>query len=176
MLIDTIYSFGEDALDYESSIVINFPDALGASGLMGAVNFRAVSYSVPEYSIATYQQTYKGFTFDRWKAGTDTERSFTIQFRMDKYFQIYDQLLTWAKACSDITTGMAAPDVSDIFRGSVSIMQTDNLGNILSTGWVFDGVWPRRIGEVAYDNTSDGSQINVDVEFRFRTMDRGTDA
>lgn len=176
MLVDTIYTYGEDALDYESSVVVGFPEALNNSNVLGTMNFRAVTYSVPEYSIPTYQQSYKGFTVDRWKAGTDTDKAVTISFRVDKYWTVYDALLTWAKACADIPLGTASPDVANLLRGDLSIMQIDHAGSILAPGWVFTGVWPRSIGDVSFDNTSDGEPVTVDVEFRFLTMDRGSDA
>ena len=190
-MVETIFQYGEDALNNEASISIDV-SALGVQALKDIIGedelkFRATGFSVPQKSILTYDQPYKGFTIQRWKAGTDLDRQETITFRLDKYWRVYRFFRTWMEAISNLEgTGEYYPDSSDnsILRTSMTIQQTANTldanGNtsetIIAPGWVFTGVWPRSIAEVSFDNTDEGSAQTVDVTFGFINVRQGDDA
>ena len=188
-MIDTIFQYGEDALNNESTIHIDIGSLggnLGSYVESGALDFRATEFSVPEREIATYDQTYKGFTIQRWKPGTESDRTVSITFRVDKYWRVYRFLASWQQAISDLEgDGSYFPDSSDnsILRTTMTIQQlarvTDINGvrseEIVAPGWVFTGVWPRSLPSVSFDNTSAGEAVTIEVAFAFLNMSRGSD-
>lgn len=188
-MIDTIFQYGEDALNNEAVIHIDISNLgrnLGSIVDSGALNFRATTFRIPEFQVATYDQQYKGFTIQRWKAGTEMDRTTSITFRLDKYWKVYEFLKTWQRAISDLEgDGSYFPDSAEnaVLRTSMTIQQLarviDINGNrseqIIAPGWVFTGVWPRTIPEIEFDNTGDGEVQTLDVTFGFLTISTGSD-
>ena len=190
-MVDTIFQFGEDALNNEAKITIDV-SSLGISALKDIIgqdelSFRATGFSVPQKEIATYDQSYKGFTIQRWKAGTGMDRTFDITFRIDKYWRVYRFLRGWMESISNLEgEGYFYPDVSDnsILRATATIQQLANTldanGNtsetIIGNGWVFTGVWPRSIPAISFDTAGEGDQQTVDVTFGFLNYKMGEDA
>lgn len=183
-MVNTIYQYGEDALNNEATIQIDtsllvIPN-LVAPVEEGALNFRATSFSVPAYEVSTYEQSYKGFSIQRWKPGTGMTREVSITFRIDKYWKVYDFLKTWLTCISDIERdGAVFPDVSENgLRTNITIQQIANLAKgekIVGKGWVFTGVFPKNIGEVSFDTTAEGETQTVSVTFGFIGVSRGED-
>lgn len=192
-MVNTIFQFGQDALDNEATIHIDTSSlGLGLSNLVdgSALDFRATNFSIPSFEVATYEQTYKGFTIERWKQGTDMTRTTDITFRVDKYWKVYDFLLSWQRFISDIGgDGSYFPDEftdNSLLRTTMTIHQISNSlnsdgsanegGTILAPGWVYTGVWPKSIPQIDFDNTSAGEVRTLDVTFGFLTVTRGSDA
>ena len=190
-MIDTIFQFGEDALNNEASISID-TSTLTIPGLgeiigMDELKFRAIEFSVPEKEIATYDQSYKGFTIQRWKAGTGMNRTVDVTFRIDKYWKVYRFLRGWMEAISDLEgDGSFYPDVSDgsLLRTTMTIQQIantldangDSSETIVGNGWVFTGVWPRTMPQISFNTTEGGSQQTISVTFGFLNYKMGDDA
>lgn len=189
-MVNTIFQFGEDALDNEATIHIDISTLGGNLSTLvngDSLDFRATNFSVPTMTVATYEQTYKGFTIERWKAGTSMTRELNITFRIDKYWNVYTFLKSWQSMISDLEgDGSYFPDLSDnnILRTTATIQQLARTSNeegkleetVVAPGWVFTGLWPKEIGNVDFDNTSDGSTKTLDVVFDFLTVSRGSDA
>ena len=190
-MVDTIFQFGEDALDNEAKITIDI-SSLGVSALKEIIGqdeltFRAPSFSVPEKQIATYDQSYKGFTIQRWKAGTGMDRTVTITFRLDKYWKVYRFIRGWMEAISNLEgDGSFYPDAFDnsILRANATIQQLavtlDANGNssetIIGNGWVFTGLWPRTLPDIEFNTAEEGTQQNIAVTFGFLNYKMGEDA
>lgn len=190
-MVDTIFQFGEDALNNEASISIDI-SSLGVPTLKDLIGqdelkFRATTFSVPEKRIRTYTQSYKGFEIERWKSGTEMSRELSITFRVDKYWRVYRFLRGWMQAISDIEgDGSYYPDASDnsILRTTATIQQVINTLNangdtseaIVNNGWVFTGVWPKALPDIEFDTTDEGSQITVACTFGFLNYRLGDDA
>lgn len=189
-MVDTIFQFGEDALDNEATIHIDISSlgfSLGDLVDSSALDFRATNFTVPSSEVSTYEQTYKGFTIQRWKAGTDMDRTTEITFRIDKYWRVYNFLKSWQRFISDLEgDGSYFPDSSDnsILRTTMTIQQISRTLNpegnsaetIVAPGWVYTGVWPRTIESIDFDNTSAGEAKTVNVTFGFINVRRGDDA
>lgn len=196
-MIDTIFQYGEDALDNEATVNIVLPYFLVLEDFTGKLNFRATEFSVPEYNIRTLIQKYRGYEIIRWKPGTDTAREVTVKFRIDKYWSVYDTLLTWAKQISNLEEGTYAKDVisgstetssvgaiiegalkesfgigNDSLRASMTIQQENIMGDVLGNGWRFEGIWPKTIQEITFSASSDGTPIEVPVTFSYLTCSR----
>ena len=196
-MVDTIFQYGEDALDNEATVNIVLPYFLVLEDFTRKLNFRATEFSVPEYNIRTLTQKYRGYEVIRWKPGTDTAREVIVKFRIDRYWSVYDTLLTWAKQISNLEEGTYAKDVisgstetssvgsviegaakesfgigNDSLRASMTIQQENIMGDVLGNGWKFDGIWPKTIQEVTFSASSDGTPIEVPVTFSYLTCSR----
>lgn len=189
-MINTIFQFGEDAFNNEANISIDIsklPEALSSLIGQDTLKFRATSFSIPERNLLTYDQSYKGFTIQRWKPGTDMTRTTDVTFRIDKYWNVYRFFQAWQKLISDISgDGATYPDVSDnsILRTEMTIQQTALALNqetggqeekILNTGFIYTGVWPKTVGNVEFDTTSEGDVQTVSVTFSFLNFKEGAD-
>lgn len=190
-MVDTIFQFGEDALNNEANITIDI-SSLGVPSLKDIIGqdelkFRATGFNVPEKHVLTYDQQYKGFTIQRWKAGTDMTREFTVTFRVDKYWKIYRFLRAWMEFISNVEgDGAYFPDASDnsILRTTATIEQIIKTLNssgavsetIANNGWIFSGVFPKSLPDISFDTTSEGDQITIDVTFGFLNLRLGDDA
>ena len=190
-MVETIFQYGENALNNEAKISIDI-GSLGIQSLKNIIgedelSFRAVEFSVPQKSIRTYTQAYKGFEIERWKAGTDLTREEEITFNADKNWKVYRFLRAWSQAIADNEgEGHYYPDAAtnSILRTTMTIQQIantlDSSGNTSSTiiapGWVFTGVWPKTISEVSFDTTAEGDTVQVRCTFGFLNYRMGDDA
>ena len=195
-MLDTIFQYGEDALDNEAVVNILLPNFLILEDFTEKLSFRAIEFSAPEYNIRTLTQKYRGYEISRWIPGTETARETTVKFRIDKYWSVYDTLLTWAKQISNLEEGTFAKDVlpssseesfgevigrgllegfgigSNSLRATMTIQQENVAGDILGNGWKFEGVWPKSISEVSFNNAGDGTPMDVSVVFSYLTCKR----
>lgn len=190
-MVDTIFQFGEDALNNEASISIDV-SSLGSSALKDIVGqdelkFRAVEFNIPQKTIRTYSQSYKGFEIERWKAGVEMTRELTITYRVDKYWNVYRFHRAWMELISDLEgDGSYYPDVADnsILRTTATIQQLantlDSNGNasetIIGNGWIFSGIWPKSMPEVTFNTTSEGDQVELQITYGFLNYRMGDDA
>ena len=188
-MIDTIFKFGEDAFNNEANISIDIsklPSSLSSLISKDTLMFRATEFSIPEVELNTYDQAYKGFTIQRWKPGTQMQRTVGVTFRIDKYWNVYKFFKAWQSLISDLSgTGAVYPDVSDnsILRTEMTIDQIAKVTNetnqvedkILNGGFVFTGVWPRTIAGVSFDTTNEGDPQTVEVTFGFLNFKDGGD-
>lgn len=190
LVVRTIFSLGEDALDNEYSVNIFLPSFLAVLSVDSLVNFRATNVTIPEYPIETVEQYYRGYKIETWSPVSNMEKTLSLSFKIDKFYRVYDILLEWLKQIVDPEVGSSAPDTdrsrgdidaSNMFtktlgkgvRTTLQIVQDNVSGDRLSRGWTFYGVFPKKISSISLDGTSEGTPIKVDVDFSFLTMKRG---
>lgn len=178
-MINAIFKSGEDALNNEAIITIDINNLLpGLRDMIDSesLSFRAVDYSIPQKGVRTYEQSYKGFSIERWKAGVDITREVSITFRVDKYWKVYKFLKAWIELIASDNGGYT-PDVSSnsVLRTSISIQsiiaQTQSTGESkevnTSPEWSFVGAYPKSIPEISFDQTAEGDPIQISVPFGF---------
>lgn len=86
---------------------------------------RASGFNIPEISAETYQVKYHGVSYDRVKTEQTFERKFTITFRMDaKYglYQSFTSLLSWH--VNPNTGGVANANIDKV--GTVTVKTVDS--------------------------------------------------
>lgn len=188
-MVTTIYQYGEDALNNEINIKLSLPVFL-LDDLGGEISFRAMGITIPDYAPRTFTQNFRGYEIERWKPGTETSRDVTVTFRMDKYWRVYDALLTWAKQIVNLEDGSYYPDTTGVFsgiteeailyrgasnvlRGILSVSQENSMGQPVGKGWTFEGIWPKSIESIPFDASSSGEPISVNVVFSYIKCKRG---
>lgn len=169
MSIETIYAYGDDALDNQAEVNITplsfFPSA-------DPLKFRITSFGIPEFSIGSYEVAYKTQKFNKPSGRIETPNEFQFSFRADKYWTIYQALLIWKNYIGDDRTGAMAEDVGAIsgesdIRTDVSVITQDSNGVVTSPGWTMQKAWLKSLGGVDFDNTASGDPIIISVTLDF---------
>ena len=197
-MVSTIFSYGEDALDNEAVVRIQFPSFMILDDLDDMLTFRAVKFSAPSYKLKTFTQSFRGYQIERWKPGRDSEEV-TVTFRLDKYWRVYDALYDWISQLVNLEHGTAFIDtgytgmqtseshkenirsiiiaaaglsVTDSLRGTMTISQENISGDTLGKGWTYYGVFPKELPSISYDLSGNGSAIDIDVSFGYQFAKR----
>ena len=170
--IDTIYAQGDDALgsQFEVSVselgtLFNLPDPL---------KFRTTSLTIPGYTIGKYAIDFKSQKFTKPNGKIDTPNEFSLSFRVDKYWAVYQALLAWKRYIADEESGAIAEDVGAIsgissFRTDIIVKAIDTNDVVTYAGWKFNLAWPSQIGDVSFDQSAT-EPIIVPVTFDFVKM------
>lgn len=168
--IDTIYGIGDDSLAYEFQVAISpisfFTSSEGAT-------LRVTTVEIPETSFGTYTIDYKSETLEKPNGKITTPKEFSIEFRIDKFYNIHKGLVAWNNAVVNPQTGGASLDsVNGVSALRVPIIVTTGMndldGNFVPTGKVitFKGAMPKTIGGYTYDN-SNAEPITCSVTFTY---------
>lgn len=172
-VLDTAFGVGDDALAYEFEISIGpltlFADPTG-------IIFRATTVEIPEVSVGEYEFDYKSEKIVKPNGKITTPKEFSIEFRIDKYWKVYQAFKLWNNAIVNPDTGGVATDSNNgnsLIRTPITITTgTTNLdGNFIPTTqiWAFTGCWPKRVGGFSMDNNS-GEPLLTSITFGFLKM------
>ncbi len=177
-MIDVIYQLGDDALDNQAQMIIEplpfFPN-------MEALQMRITNFSIPEFSVGSYEVAYKTQKFTKPNGRIETPNTFSFSFRADKYWQLYQNFLVWKNLIGNDATGAVAEDVGSAsgessIRTNFSVMTMDSNQIVTSPGWDFTHGWLKSLGEVSFDQTSEGAPIIVAVTLEYVKCLPGSDA
>ena len=116
---------------------------------------------------------YKSVTFTKPSGKIVTANEFTMNFRSDKYWVVYQALLAWKNAIADENSGAIAEDVNtagiSTIRTDISVMTIDSNGLITGPGWRYHKCFISNLGGVSFDQTN-GDPLEVTVTFQFLKM------
>ena len=168
--IDTVYGLGDDALGYEFQVAIG-PIGFVTDG--NGATLRVNTVEIPETSVGTYTVDYKSETMEKPNGKITTPKEFTIEYRLDKYYNVHKGFVAWNNAVVNPQTGGASLDsVSGVSLFRVPIIvssgMTDLDGNFIATGKVitFRGAFPKTVSSYSYDN-SNAEPLVVSVIFSY---------
>lgn len=166
MAIDDIYQIGDDALGYQFDVVIpTFPGALDVQQNI----IRVTQFPIPNTAVGTYEIARKGLKITKPSGVDESEKQFTITFRVDKYYKTYKGIRNWMKVIKDKVTGAASPDYANgqsPIRVPISVYTVDANGDKTGSQWDFDGCYPTSLDGVSLDYTN-GDPVEVNVTFDF---------
>lgn len=169
-IVDQIYRQGDDALANQFDVVIS-PVALFSS--IDPLRFRTTTVDIPERAIGNYTVDYKTTRFTKPSGKIETPNEFTLNFRSDKYWVVYQALLAWKNGIADDESGAIAEDVNvngiSTIRTDISVITIDSNGLITGPGWKFHKCWISSLSGVTFDQTS-GDPLEVSATFQFLKM------
>ena len=169
-IVEQIYRQGDDALANQFDIIIS---PIPLFSVFDDLKFRALAVDIPEKVIETYQVDYKTTRFTKPSGKIGTANEFTMNFRSDKYWVVYQALTAWKNGIANEVTGAIAEDVNtagiSTIRTDMSLIPIDPNGLITGPGWKFHKAWPSTIGGVSFDQAS-GDPIEVSITFQFLKM------
>ena len=177
-MIDTIYNLGDDALSNQG--IITF-EPLPFMPQMESMQFRITDFSIPDFTVGSYTVRYKTQQFTKPNGSFESGNTFTFNFRVDKYYQIYQNLMTWKQLLANDQTGGMAEDVSSTtgqasLRVNFSVSTLDANNTVTSPGWVFTNAFLKTLGGISFDQASEGDPIMCAVTLEYVKCIPGGDA
>lgn len=182
-----------DAMDNIFDILIDWPwqvssNGTVSSGAEAAASYRATGFDIPEPKTKTYDRSWLGVKVKKIAAGVELERQFSITYKLDANYALYQKFTAWKKLNADVNTSGVANTESALGRiqviapgaeynsmsWSTPASQDDN-ANMLSTAlqgttnlvWTFEDVNCINVGTPKFKNTGSGKSLEYKVDFTF---------
>lgn len=168
-VVDIMANMGEDALSNHFQVVIPAINQLGVS--VANLNMRVLTIGIPDRVINTYDITKRGRTFARPNGKIEQEKTVTLSFRHDKYFQCYKSLINWMNFIQDNQTGAMASDSGPAgiggaseFRHNIEVWAINGLDNAVpNTIWTLEGAYPTSVQGIDFDENGGDDAMTCDV-------------
>lgn len=175
--IYSLFNLGDDAMNTEGMVYIIAPPSIDSDGdTFGASSplmFRATTYSIPQTGVTMHEFTYRGSNYSKPIPGNPDTKQFTVTFRADKYWKIYDQLRQWKEKIFDATStgGTLAEDTNAITgvsnnRGTIILKTLDSKGEETGETFTFENAYITSLSEVAF-NQAAGTATPLTIEATF---------
>lgn len=125
------------------------------------------SFDIPERTMATYEIEYQGVKIPKLASKEDTDKTFTLNFRLDGNWAVYDALNNWFKTGFNEDNGSSANEsqtrISMIFNAY-------GVGRSLKYTMTFNYVRIKSIKLEAFDMTS-SEPSRCECSFIYATVD-----
>lgn len=177
-----------DAMENIFDIMVNWPWGNGGSGAEAAASYRADGFEVPEPKTKTYAVTWLGVTVQKVAAGIDLERKFSITYRLDANYALYQKFIAWKKLTGDVNTSGVANTESAL--GKIQVIapgaeynsmswstptKESAEDNMLSTAlqnttnlvWTFEDVQCINVGTPKFVNSGQGKAMKYKCDYIF---------
>lgn len=147
------------------------------------VSTRAKDFSVPEAATGTDERKYHGTSIKVPKTEITFDRKFSLTFRLDASYALYQQFITWHSITADPVSGGVSNWATS--RGTVRVQALS--GTYAATAvhsyedtkstyaiadaetnaeWTFFDVWPEKVGQPKFTGDAGGA-LDYTVEFNF---------
>ena len=179
------------------TLIIPQYDSTATTGSGGySYSVRAMGFQPPELTLMTYNSDYKGVQLTKQAPKIQGDRTFTIEFRLDSNYSLYNDLLQWkhiwvdpsgegniqpgslADTTANNSTGNVAGDV--IHYGQINVgayavttpldgySDPSNITNIATPGaqWQFYDVVCNKVGTPNFQRAG-ADAVTVTAEFIF---------
>lgn len=170
-----VHDLGLDAL---SNLFVVYFDGLSnlAGGYFSSITddelmFRIQDFPIPASGVNTYEINWWSQTFERPGGKIDAPRELSLNIRIDQNWKIYTAFMNWKQGIANMYNG----NLGDVTNNNTAtliaspVVSDGTIGDDL-TGFKFEHVWPKNIGEVSFDHSS-GDPIVVPITFGFLRID-----
>lgn len=160
MSVQTILNLGDDQTVNQYQIL--FP--AGIPGVGDATNIclrMDTTFTAPPETSSKYDIFHKGVKVSKTGTVTETDKSFTVEVRLDQKGDVYRALDKWKKNCYDSSNGTALPEA--MTRTTMLVQLTDTQENVMMT-WTFTGVKIYELTPPTLDNTN-GDPARITIGF-----------
>ena len=183
-----------DAMDNIYDILIEWPWQGGSSnggvisGAEAAASYRASGFKIPEPKTKTYDVSWRGTSVKKVASGIELSRIFTLTFRLDANYALYQKFVAWRKVTNDVNTGGVSNTESALGKIQVIApgaeynsmswtpateavseknMLSHALKNVTNVVWTFEDVQCVNVGQPEYKNGATGNAMSYVCEFTF---------
>jgi hypothetical protein len=125
------------------------------------------SMDIPERTMATYEIEYQGVKIPKLSAKEDTDKTFTLNFRLDGNWAVYNALNGWFKTGLNENNGSAGTEASN--RTTV-VFNAYGTGRAIKYSMTFNGVRIKSIKLETFDMTS-AEPSRVECSFIYASVD-----
>lgn len=133
MSVSKILGLGDDAL--ASKYYITFPNGLPTGGDTDSISLRLdQSFDFPEIGSGEYEIAWKGMKVKKTNGTDATDKTFTVQVRVDQQWKVMDDLYALAKASYDPNTGTYLPDSATRFPIAIRFVDGQD---VVKKTWTF---------------------------------------
>jgi len=162
MSAETIFAMGSDQM--ANQFIVLFPLGIPGGGNKDVMSLRMdQAFDPPSEALATYDIFYRGLKITKVSTLEETDKSFSLSFRLDQSWEVYDGLRDWKKMVFDPDTHIALSD-SEV-RTSVIVQYLGREGGIVHTG-LFKGVVIKSLKLESADPSS-ADPLRVTAEFSY---------
>lgn len=148
---------------------------------------RAQNFEIKDAGVSMDERKYHGTTINVPKTSIDFERKFSLTFRLDASYSLYQQFITWHQTVADPVNGGVANWANSTGKvrvqaltGTYAATSVDTYIDTASTyaisnstdnaEWTFYDVWVAKVGQPKFDG-SDGGALDYTVDFVFGDCD-----
>lgn len=172
MSIDSVYAMGDDALGNTAEIEVGAFTLFGE--LKDNLKYRTTNIDVPGFALGSYMVAWKSQQFEKPNGKDETQKTFTSQFRVDKYYTVYKALLAWWQYECNSDTGAIAEDVGAVtgtsnIRTDIQVRTVDSNGVTTSEGFKFEKAWIKELSGFSYDQGS-GDPLSCTITWSYVKM------
>lgn len=184
-ILKDVYNLGGDAVKNMFDVEFgDLPTGIGnaTAGYTGLKSnskcYRTKTFGVPSVGITTYDIDYKSVKIKMPGGKLDYEPKFTTELRIDRYWNVYKDLVKWRNYLASPATGAIGADTAAnrcSYVNVISAMQGKNATAGLTTKdvvphvWRFTLVFPMTVGEIGFDYSA-GDNVTMSVDFGFIEM------
>lgn len=150
----------------------------------GQVAYRCKSFTVPDTGVITTDIEYMGVKIKIPIAKADMQYEFSTDFRIDRYWAIYRDLVTWRNKIFEPATGRFGMDIftvgvskaTDTRCSSVEVSTelphnpARGTKSLKPLKWRFGQVFPYKLAGTAFSYENGNQPITISVNFGFLTM------
>jgi hypothetical protein len=164
MSTDILVALGSDAFANNFDIII--PPFQGNEFV--SLNIRTQTFTIPRSGSETYDRRYKTQRILLTTNQVTLEKTFTINFTVDEFFNEYRKLRNWKNLVMDTKTGIPGPLIA--LKVPVTVLAYSAGGIVPTNSWIFEGARCISIGDVSFSRGS-ADPITVDATFAYDNFD-----
>lgn len=136
MLIDQIANLGDDQMASQFEVV--FPQGIPGGGDGTRLGLRMdQAFQVPEKTVGRYDVRYRGLQIPKTSNVDGTTKEFSLSFRVDQNWGVYDDLKRWRDLVYDDRNATSGSEAETRTTVIVNHYGTDNQ---IKKQWTFTGV------------------------------------
>lgn len=183
-ILSEVYAIGGDALKNMFEVYFEgLPNNVG-SGAVGyqglnkdatKPSYRIKTFTVPSVGISTYEVHYKTAKILFPGGKLQYEPKVSTELRIDRYWQVYNDLVKWRNNLASPATGVIGQDIAAnrcdrmIVKSNLQSKEGSTPAAPPIHAWVFTHTFPMTVPEVAFDYNT-GDNITMVIEFGFIEM------
>lgn len=182
--VQAMLSSGADAQQNMFDIWVVFP---WSNNEEVAISTRAQNFQIKEVSVGMDDRKYHGSSIKVPKSSIEFERTFSLEFRLDASYSLFQQFITWHQTVADPVNGGVANWANStgkvIVRALTGTYAATSVGTYIDTKstyaiansddnaqWTFYDVWVSKVTQPNF-NGEDGGALKYTVDFAFGDCD-----
>ena len=160
MALDKILNLGDDQIS--SQFLVVYPNGIPGGGDAESLSLRMdQSFDPPQRVTGTYDVWHQGQKVVKTNVVEDTDKTFTLPFRLDQGWNIFDTLNAWYTLVYDEEEGTADNDLN---TRTVMLVQMLGANKDVVKTLRYEGVKIKSIRITELNNES-GDPVRIECEF-----------
>lgn len=182
--VQAMLASGADAQKNMYDVWVTFPWNTNDEVVLST---RSSSFEIKDAAIGTDERKYHGSTINVPKTQIEFERKFSLEFRLDASYSLYQQFITWHQTVADPVNGGVANWANSTGKVRVQALSGTYAATSVETyietnstyaikdaednaEWTFYDVWVQKVGQPKF-NGSEGGALTYSVDFIFGDCD-----